>query len=137
MNNLHLNFLREDSGNTVTRMFKLILSNPSDHESYYSQGELFYSAAIDQVFSERASVEMINRQIRVLDSFETANIHRRHGIASSIGGFTERMHATLWTEPMLDRVFAEGIAAHIFLWRKQAQLLTWNEPEKRSFPGTD
>jgi hypothetical protein len=88
------------------------------------------------VFSQRSSVEVLNRNAFQVDSFQAANINCGHSIALWIGAFTVRVNATGLAKMVLDNVLVECIRAEVPIRREQAKLLARDKPHERSFAGT-
>jgi hypothetical protein len=83
-----------------------------------------------------AAVEVLNRNVFQVNSFEAANIDCGHPIPPWIGALSIRVNAACLAKAVLDDVLVERVGADVFFRCVQVQLVAWHKPQERSFAGT-
>jgi hypothetical protein len=86
--------------------------------------------------SQRSSVEVLNRHVFQVNSFEAANIDCGYPIALWIGALCVRLDATRLAKAVLDDVLVERVRADVGFRFKDVELIPRHKPQKRSFAGT-
>jgi len=113
------------------------MADQREHCPIFTKSTRDATALVSLPLLQRTTIEVLRRDRVRIDTFEAADIDGSHGFSLRISTFPVGMDPAIRTKTVLDYMLVEGVCTDHLFRAEQLQPLAGDEPQHRSFAGTD